>query len=385
MKYPKSTALVISPTYPMMRDGTLSTFLNLPPTASLIGQRKDGSLNYNKESKDITMYNGSVIKFRSADEPDRIRGMEASFLWLDEGGQLSSDEMWKIGIGRLSQRCAPQRAICTTTPNGMNWLYNEFVTNKSKEHEIFFSSTLENAENLPDGYIESLESQYSGQFYKQELLGEFVGFEGLVFPDFNTDIHVTDKIMDPNYDETIVRVDAGVDWGFRDPTTAVIVGTSKYGRKYIYDELYVTDVDLEVVKPDMNRLFSKYNVRNVYCDPSRPDGIALLNKIAGRKWEAVRAKNEIVNGLMAVGQYFKTDSDGKPRMLIHPRCKNLINELQLYRYQTKNKNGVISEHPMDKFNHTIDGIRYALFSPLAEETKGNQDRFKSCYVGMRKW
>lgn len=386
--YPKSTALVVSPTYGMMKTSTLSTFLEICPM-DLIGRRKDGSLAYDKESHNIKMYNGSEIRFRSADDPNKIRGMEVSFFWLDEGGQLPNDEMWQIGIGRMSQRCAPQKAICTTTPNGMNWLYTFFLQPRTalmaKQVALFFASTMDNSENLPDGYIESLESQYSGQFYKQELLGEFVGFEGLVFPEFQPDIHVSDKIPDPNYDETIVRVDGGVDWGYRDPTTSVVVGTTKYGTKYVYDELYFTDVDLEVIRPDINRFHGKYMTRNVYCDPSRPDGIALLNKMQNRKWEAVRAKNEIVNGLMSVGQYFKMNTDGKPRMLIHPRCKNLINELQLYRYQTKSRNGIISEHPMDKHNHAIDALRYAIFSPLAEETRGSADRFKNVYVGHRNW
>lgn len=386
--YPKSTALVVSPTYGMMKTSTLSTFLEICPM-DLIAKRKDGTLAYDKEAHNIKMYNGSEIRFRSADDPNKIRGMEVSFFWLDEGGQLPSDEMWQIGIGRMSQRCAPQKAICTTTPNGMNWLWQFFMNPRTaqmkKEVALFFASTMDNSENLPDGYIESLESQYSGQFFKQELMGEFVGYEGLVYPDFSTEIHVTENIIDPNYDQTIVRVDAGVDWGYRDPTVAVVVGTDKFGRKYIYDELYVTDVDLEVVRPDMARMFSKYNVRNVYCDPSRPDGIVFLNKVANRKWEATKAKNEIVTGISAVSQYFKLNTDGKPRMYIHPRCKNLINELQLYRYSTKSKNGVSNEYPLGKHDHCMDGIRYAIATPILEEHRASSDRFKSCYVGTRGW
>jgi PBSX family phage terminase large subunit len=371
--YPKSKALVVSPTYAMMRDSTLQAFLDNVPN-ELIGRRKDGTLDYNKESRDIRMFNGSVVKFRSADDPDKVRGMEVSFFWLDEGGQLQSGEMWDIGIGRMSQMICPQKAICTTTPNGMNWMYDYFITHKDSRKAVFYASTMENAKNLPKDYIKALQSQYSGQFYKQELMGQFVGFEGLVYPDFDMEIHVSDEMLDPWYDDTIVRVDAGIDWGVRDPTAVLFVGTSKYGKKYVYDEMYVTNVDLETLRPAIASRLSKYNVRKVYCDPSRPESIIMMNKVSPRQWECVKGANDIVNGIMAVSQYFKIASDGKPRMLIHPRCKNLIAELQMYKYSSKRKEGKGSEMPIGKNDHELDTLRYILATP-EQEKYINSNRF----------
>ncbi len=40
---------------------------------------------------------------------------------------------------------------------------------------------------LSEDYFRSLEEQYKGQFAAQELHGEFVRFEGLVYPGFTPD------------------------------------------------------------------------------------------------------------------------------------------------------------------------------------------------------
>lgn len=382
VKYPRSTYLVISPTYGMMQDSTLHTFMDICPL-DLIARRKDGSLAIDATRHNIKMYNGSEVKFRSADDPDKIRGMEVSGFWLDEGGQLSDDEMWKIGIGRMSQKSAPRRAICTTTPSGMNWMYDFFILRHNPECEVFYARTIDNKMNLPSGYIESLESQYTGNFLKQELLGEFVGYEGLVYPEFTQDVHVTDDM--PEYmDDRIKKVEAGQDFGYTNPTSTVIVGTDRAGNKYVYDEFYESGQPFDVYKPEITKMLQKYCVRKVYCDPSSPDLIAMLNNTYNRQFEAFKGNNDIMSGVIAVSQYLKVQSDGKPRIFIHPRCKNLINEFQLYRYAAKRDNEKNkSEVPLKKYDHALDALRYVLNN--FEDNTRKSDRFLTYKRSNRGW
>jgi PBSX family phage terminase large subunit len=346
----------------MMQDSTLATFMNNCPL-DLIARRKDGALAIDKERHNVRMYNGSIIKFRSSDDPDKIRGMECSFFWHDEGGQEKDDEMWKIGIGRMSEKHAPQRAICTTTPNGLNWLYDFFVAQHRKDTAIFYATTEENQLNLPPGYVDGLKQQYSGSFYRQELLGQFVGFEGLVYRDFNVDVHVTDDIP-PYSSDIIVQIDAGLDFGYTNPTAMVVVGRDRKGVRYVYDEFYESGKPFDFYRPEINRVLTKYNVRKVYCDPSSPGSIDMLNSVPSKMYEAVKGDNDVMLGIMQVAKYLKLGTDMRPRIYVHPRCKNLINEFQLYRYSTKRdgeKNR--SEVPIKKFDHALDALRYVLNQP----------------------
>jgi PBSX family phage terminase large subunit len=373
VKYPKSAALVVSPTFGMMRDSTLATFMEICPI-DLIGKRRDGTLNYNKDTHDIIMYNGSIVRFRSADDPNKIRGMEVSFFWLDEGGQLPDDEMWKIGIGRMSQKCAPQKAICTTTPNGMNWMYDFFIARKENRGlvSVHYAKTIDNAMNLPRGYIESLESQYTGNFFKQELLGEFVGFEGLVYPEFSIETHVTDNMPRP----LDIDINIGMDFGYTDPTVMLAIGKDKADNRYVFDELYFTNIPLESAKSELQRFVSKYSPKKIWADPSRPD---LIRQMELWGFNIAKANNDILGGIMSVSHYLKVRNDGRPRLFISPNCTNLISEFQMYRYNDKKK----GEKPLDKYNHCLDSLRYGINLP--NDVPKDSNRFRNIRAYTRRW
>ena len=62
-----STGMVLAPTYPMLRDATLRTFLEL-------AQRGGVLEDFRKAEMAATLMNGTTVLFRSADNPDRLRG-----------------------------------------------------------------------------------------------------------------------------------------------------------------------------------------------------------------------------------------------------------------------------------------------------------------------
>jgi len=173
VNHPGLRVLVISPTYPILMESTLLTLDLIIPEHLIIDK--------NEQKHKWKLSNGSEILYRSADDPDSIRGMEAGWLWADELAKARTDEAWKRGIGRLSQKNMPCRAIVTTTPKGMTWLYDEFIVNATPDHFVVFSSTAENAANLPPDYVSTLEKQYGGAFYQQELMGQFVDIAGSGF------------------------------------------------------------------------------------------------------------------------------------------------------------------------------------------------------------
>jgi len=173
VRHPGLRVLVISPTYPILMESTLLTLDLIIPEHLIIDK--------NEQKHKWKLSNGSEILYRSADDPDSIRGMEAGWLWADELAKARTDEAWKRGIGRLSQKNMPCRAIVTTTPKGMTWLYDEFIVNATPDHFVVFSSTAENAANLPPDYVSTLEKQYGGAFYQQELMGQFVDIAGSGF------------------------------------------------------------------------------------------------------------------------------------------------------------------------------------------------------------
>lgn len=160
---PGSLGLVVAPTYPMLRDATWRTSLELwaPLIESVV-----------RNEMRIVLKSGAEVLFRSADDPDRLRGPNMSWAWIDEAAQCHPDT-WKIVIGRLRQFGRAGRAWLTTTPKGMNWVYEVFVTRANPDTTMFRASTKANPFLAAD-FVRSLSSQYEGDFAAQELEAEFI-------------------------------------------------------------------------------------------------------------------------------------------------------------------------------------------------------------------
>jgi predicted phage terminase large subunit-like protein len=165
-----STGMVVSPTFRMLHDSTLATFLELTRAGGVLRQ-------FNKTDMTAELVNGTKILFRSADEPDRLRGVNLGWFVLDEGA-LCSRETWLILLARLRE--APGRAWICTTPRGFDWLYETFAKTESPDYAMIRSSTRENV-FLPASFVDRLESQYTHQWQQQEIEGEFCELEGTLF------------------------------------------------------------------------------------------------------------------------------------------------------------------------------------------------------------
>lgn len=165
-----STGMVVAPTFRMLHDSTLATFLELTRTGGVLQQ-------FNKTDMTAQLVNGTNILFRSADEPDRLRGVNLGWFCLDEGA-LCTQETWLILLARLRE--APGRAWICTTPRGYDWLFEIFVKTKLPDYAVIRSSTRDNP-YLPSDFVKRLEQQYTHQWQQQEIEGEFCELEGTLF------------------------------------------------------------------------------------------------------------------------------------------------------------------------------------------------------------
>lgn len=143
----------------------------------------------------------------------------------------------------------------------------------------------------------------------------------------------------------------GMDFGFSaDPSTCVrchIVGRNLY---IDYEEYQhnVEIVDLPVFISQIP-LSEKYPL---IADSSRPETISHLRKNGYPKVMAsVKGANSVIEGIEFLKSY---------DIIVHPRCKHMIDELTLYSYKTDKLTGNITPHIEDKNNHLIDALRYAV-------------------------
>ena len=162
-----TTGVVLAPTYPMLRDASQRTFFEMCPVQLI--------KSHNKSENRTELHNGSTILWRTADHPDRLRGPNLSWAWIDEAAFVS-ESAFKVILSRL--RVAPAKLWVTTTPNGQNWLYKRWVAS-SLGYALHYGKTQDNPFNVK-GFAEELRRQYAGDaaYAAQELDGQFVDLTG---------------------------------------------------------------------------------------------------------------------------------------------------------------------------------------------------------------
>jgi len=142
----------------------------------------------------------------------------------------------------------------------------------------------------------------------------------------------------------------GADWGFSiDPT--VLVRCHIIGRKlYIDYEAYrigceITDTpDLFMEIPDAEKW-------PMTADSARPETISHLRKNGFPKISsAVKGKKSVEEGIAWLQSF---------DIVVHPRCKNTIDELMAYSYKVDDMTGKVLPIIQDKDNHVMDALRYA--------------------------
>lgn len=79
---------------------------------------------WNKTEKKIEFANGTLLQFKSADDPQSLRGAGLDILWIDEAAFVANRDAWDVVRPALSDKLGI--VITTTTPKGKNWFYEEF-------------------------------------------------------------------------------------------------------------------------------------------------------------------------------------------------------------------------------------------------------------------
>jgi PBSX family phage terminase large subunit len=187
------TYLVVSPTGTLLHDTTYPTFKEI---ATKLGRW--GSVKLTPYPT-VILSTGGRVRFRTADDPEKMRGPNLSGCWLDEAS-LMDHEAYLIAIAALREGGERGWLSATFTPKGFgHWTYAQFGK-ALPDTAIFHCATHDNP-FLPPNFQTQLEQQYGarGLLAQQELGGQFVAVEGAEWPPeyFPPSIWFNDWPIDP--------------------------------------------------------------------------------------------------------------------------------------------------------------------------------------------
>lgn len=276
----------------------------------------------------------------------RIRGMTAFGAYINEAS-LANQEVFD----EIKARCSGPgaRIIADTNPDHPeHWLLKDYI--KSTAAGIMnFHFCLDDNTFLDERYIRNIkESTPKGMFYDRGINGAWVSGEGVVYPDFDQNVHV----ITPLQAKQIIfdRVFCGVDWGWEHWGAIVVVGV-KGSSYYIVEEhaaqhKYIKDW-ITVAKDIIRR----YGDVPFYCDPARPEHIAAFQN-AGIN--AYMGNNRVLSGIEAIA----TLMTNKQFFIVYSQCQRFREEI--YKYIWKKNTG----EPLKENDDVLCAIRYGIYSDM---------------------
>lgn len=142
----------------------------------------------------------------------------------------------------------------------------------------------------------------------------------------------------------------GADWGFSVDPSVMVRCSVDGNRLYVDYEAY--RVGCEIVNlPDLFMAIPESEKWPSVADSARPETISHMNKHGFPKMvAAVKGAKSLDEGVSFLQSF---------DIVVHPRCRHVIDELTLYRYKQDPLTGRVLPLLEDKNNHCIDALRYA--------------------------
>ena len=161
-----SVGCIVAPTYPMLRDVVLPA---LESTGVIVKP--------NLQAYAFELAGNRTVLLRSATHPDRLRGLNLDWFWMDEAAYCK-EEAYDVLLGRL--RHDPQRYWLTTTPKRDSWVFRRIVDAPDTDVRLITAPTTSNPFISPE-FAKRLIRQYGTLLARREVFGEWIDVSGAVF------------------------------------------------------------------------------------------------------------------------------------------------------------------------------------------------------------
>jgi len=122
---------------------------------------------------------GTLLQFKTAEDPQSLRGAGLDILWMDEAAFITDSEAWEVVAPALADKdgCV----ITTTTPHGKNWLWEEFFAGLAIDDPREFRVQYTSIDNpyFKRHVWERYRIRYHPILFKQEFLASFEALHGI--------------------------------------------------------------------------------------------------------------------------------------------------------------------------------------------------------------
>lgn len=302
--------------------------------------------------------NNRQILFVGADDPEKIKSIKPKSgvitdIVFEEATEFDYKD-FKLLEKRLrgKSKFVKRMTLVFNPIFKEHWIFNEFfgIWEDDKQYiekdgVSILKSTYKDNPFLEQDDIERLEDESDPYFHNVYTLGNWGVLGAVIFTNYvKEDFTELESTFDNYFN--------GVDWGFaKDPFAYIRVHVDNRKKIiYVCNEIYETGLTNDKSAAQVLEYIGHNEL--VTCDSSEPKSVEDYKQLGIYAKGAEKGKGSIEFGINKLKEY---------QIKIHPRCINFWNEIIKYKYM-EDKNGNVLPKPVDKDNHGIDALRYALES-----------------------
>jgi hypothetical protein len=306
-------------------------------------------------ASELLLKNGSRIVCLPCRE-DTIRGYSSiSLIIIDEAARVP-DDLYRAVCPMLA--VSGGRLICLSTPYGKRGFYHDAWANGGNDWARI-RVPADQVPRITADFLARERRTLGEQWYRQEYFCSFESPYGLVYPTLPQCVVAATQRTLLAAQQPIGRKVGGIDFGFRNPFAAV------WGVLDKDDVLWLTGEHYQRQRP--LSYHAGFLPKDVlwYCDPS---GATERSELLHAGFKVRAGVNPLSPGIAAVTARIE---NGTLRIL-HGRCRNLLDEAELYRY-SDDPHDRRAEIPLDDHNHALAALRYL----IASHDAGRQIRHRA--------
>ncbi len=378
--------VILSPTYRMLKDTVMVVMEEVLESIGL-------SQYVIREKSDMRLVlpNGSGIFLRSAEKPERVRGLTLAWALLDEATLIR--DLLRL-LNAVGSRLRDPRAACCPrtgrklyhlglvgTPEGvLDDLYEMFFraphdpAKLKKWKESYWKTQsptyLNPAAPVGGEYMEFLELNVSESMQAAHIEGKYIDLKsGVCYHDFQLDRNVTELARyNPNLDLLL-------SWDFNLDPMVCLVAQRRGNNLAVIDEIGLKHSNT----PEVCRVIArKYGIQGfghtrdiyIYGDATGGKGTAemtdyetimaeLQNRFVGeliRRWGSSNPTHK--KRIRAVNAKL-SNARGKPSLFIHPQCRRVLRDLQRQvwsskDHQSKDKQQIVQGETLGHASDCLD-------------------------------
>jgi len=329
------TITICRKTFPAVRGTVMRDFFDIIKGYGIYNEM------YHSKSANEYYLNGNRIEFISLDEPQKIRGRKRDLLFINEANELNFED-WQQLIFRTTEK-----VILDYNPSDeFHWIYDQVLTRKDVE---FHQTTYRDNPFLSDVIKEEIErlKDIDENYWKVYGLGERGQSRSLIY-NFQTIKEVPQEAK---------RISYGLDFGFTNDPTSLVETFTMGDNMYVKEHIYRTGMTNQDIANEFKRLGLDRR-DEIFADSAEPKSIEEIHRMG---WNIKPTfKGSINIGIDMIRRY---------KLFVTEDSINTIKELRNYKY-IEDKNGQLTNKPIDAYNHALDSLRYSIVNKLTKPNYG---------------